>query len=109
TFMVSVSSSGKPGNGPSHSARGVSPDGRYVTFESLSTNLASGDTNGAYDVFLRDRKAGKTYLISRSSAGQEGNGGSADPVVSANGRFVAYESEATNLVSPDANGAMADV
>src|SRR5690242_15900275 len=54
TGRISVSSSGQQANGPSHSARGVTPDGRYVVFESFASNLVPNDTNGTYDVFIRD-------------------------------------------------------
>src|SRR5262249_20059502 len=78
-------------------------------FESFATNLVKGDTNGTWDVFLRDRTKKKTYRISVNSAGVQGNGASADPVVSADGRYVSYESSASNLVPKDTNGAVTDV
>ena len=82
----------------------VSANGRYVAFDSAATNLVSGDTNGYADVFVRDRKLHKTFLVSVSSAGSQGNGYSFNPSISANGRYVAFESAATNLVSGDTNG-----
>jgi Tol biopolymer transport system component len=106
---VSVGGTNRQANGPSHSARGISYNGRYVVFESFATNLVKGDTNGTWDVFVRDRKAHKTTRMSVSSTGKQGNGTSADPVVSASGRYVAYESSASDLVSNDANGAVTDV
>jgi hypothetical protein len=106
---ISVSNSGQQANGPSHSARGISPDGRYVAFESYATNLVQGDINGTWDVFLRDRAARGTSLVSVNSSGAHGNGPSSDPVVSANGRFVAFESQASNLSPKDTNGAVSDV
>jgi Tol biopolymer transport system component len=109
TSRVSVGGRNRQANGPSHSARGVSYNGRYVVFESFSTDLVKGDTNGTWDVYLRDRKAHKTYRMSVSSSGKQGNGASADPVVSADGRYVAFESSASNLVKNDANGAVTDV
>jgi Tol biopolymer transport system component len=109
TYRVSVGNNGQEANGPSHSARGVSPNGRYVVFESFASNLVKGDTNGTWDVFLRDRSLGRTYRISVNSKGVQGNGPSADPVVSAKGRYVAYESSASNLTSNDTNGAITDV
>jgi Tol biopolymer transport system component len=109
TSRVSVGGTNRQANGPSHSARGISYNGRYVVFESFATNLVKGDTNGNWDVFLRDRKAHRTYQMSESSTGRRGNGASADPVVSADGRFVAFESSASNLVKNDANGAVTDV
>jgi len=109
TSRVSVGGRNRQANGPSHSARGISYNGRYVVFESFATNLVKGDTNGTWDVFLRDRKAHKTYRMSVSSSGKQGNGASADPVVSEDGRFVAWESSASNLVKNDTNGSITDV
>ncbi|HEX8630665.1 MAG TPA: hypothetical protein VF755_21110, partial [Catenuloplanes sp.] len=70
------------------------------------TNLAPGDTNGpgAPDVFLRDRRAGTTTLVSVNSRGALGDAGGVEPSVSANGRYVAFSSRSTNLVRDDANG-----
>ncbi len=108
TYRVSVSDGGGQANGPSHSAY-VSANGRYVVFESFASNLVSGDTNGTYDVFLRDRRLAKTYRISVGPRQRQANGASADPEVSDNGRYVAFESSASNLVRRDANGAVTDV
>jgi Tol biopolymer transport system component len=103
TYLVSRDSAGVEGNGYSDSPS-ISADGRYVAFQSSATNLVSGDTNGAYDVFVRDRTAGTTTRISKSSAGVEGNGYSDSPSISSDGRYVAFQSSATNLVSGDTNG-----
>ena len=81
----------------------LSPDGRFVAFYSEATNLVAGDTNGADDVFLRDRVAGVTLRVSVGPGGLEADGDSYDPVLSADGRFVAFYSEATNLVAGDTN------
>src|SRR5205807_9227046 len=67
--------------------------------------LISGDTNGATDVFVRDRQTGTTERVSVASGGRQGNGFSLGPVLSADGRFVAFHSAATNLVAGDTNGA----
>ncbi len=72
-------------------------DGRYVAFASLSTNLVTGVTG--QQVYVRDRQAGQTTLVSKSSAGSTGNGNSSAPAISADGRYVAFVSAATNLVS----------
>jgi Tol biopolymer transport system component len=104
TQRVSVSSGGAQGNNDS-GLFSISPDGRYVAFESLAANLVSGDTNGAWDVFLHDRTTGETERVSLSSAGEQGNSTSALPWVSAGGRFVAFESAATNLAPGDTNDA----
>jgi len=77
----------------------ISADGRFVVFQSRSTNLAVGDANGdTNDVFLYDRDADTTTLV---SAG--GNEDSLSPSLSADGRFVAYASRASNLVLGDTN------
>jgi Tol biopolymer transport system component len=90
----------------------ISADGRYVAFASESTNLVSNDANGRkYDVFVRDRAARVTQLVSLGTggvAGDEGSGMRSVSAVSADGRFVAFESVATNLVAGDTNG-MGDV
>ena len=82
----------------------ISADGRYVAFDSLSTNMVAGDTNNAYDVFLRDLQAKTTKRISVDSFGNQANGASNVPYISATGRFVAYVSSASNLVPNDTNG-----
>jgi RHS repeat-associated protein len=100
----SVSSAGTQANNASADPV-ISADGRYVVFRSAATNLVTGDTNGQQDLFLRDRTAGTTTLISKSTGGTLGNGLSDDPTISDDGRYVAYHSEATNLVSGDTNAA----
>jgi Tol biopolymer transport system component len=70
---------------------------------SLATNLVAGDTNGVYDIFVFDRDTNTTERVSISSTGEQGNGGSAHPSISADGRYVTYYSEATNLVAGDTN------
>ena len=77
-------------------------------FESNASNLVAGDGNGARDVFLPDLVAGTTTRVSVDSSGVEGNGASQNSSISADGRYVAFESTATNLVPNDTNGA-ADV
>jgi len=88
----------------------VSPGGRFVAFESDSIGLVPGDTNAARDVFVRDTCRGapsgcapSTIRVSRSSGGAQANSYSLSPAISADGRFVAFESEATNLVTGDTN------
>jgi Tol biopolymer transport system component len=103
TELVSVSTGGKQGNGLS-TAPSVSGDGRLVVFDSQATNFVHPDTTGGFDdIFLRDRATGKTVLVSVSSAGVQGFGQSADPLISRNGRFVAFASAAANLVPGDTN------
>jgi Tol biopolymer transport system component len=109
TSRVSVASDGSQGNGASTSIQYesnplISADGRFVAFASAASNLVPGDTNGAEDLFVRDRLLGVTTRVSVGSSGGEGNGASFDPEISADGRFVAFTSEASNLDGADANG-----
>src|SRR5438105_3332314 len=96
TKRVSVGSAGSEGDGPSYDSS-VSADGRFVAFDSNASNLVGNDTNGFEDVFVRDRKTGKTKRVSVSSSGTEGGDSSFEPWISADGRFVAFTSQATNL------------
>ncbi len=82
----------------------ASADGRYVAFESSAANLVDGDTNDSKDVFVYDRDTATVERVSRAGSGIQGNGTSCDTATSANGRFVAFESSATNLVPDDING-----
>jgi hypothetical protein len=100
---VSVSSSGAQASSWSAGAV-LSADGRYVAFESRSPNLVRGDTNGVDDVFVHDRVTGRTSRVSVSSTGAEANGESYSLAISADGRYVAFESFASNLVRGDRNG-----
>ena len=104
TTRVSVHSSGAQGNGNSNLSS-ISADGRYVAFESSSDNLVADDTNGAKDIFLHDTQTGTTTRVSVDSVDAEGNGTSNWPSISADGRYVAFESFADNLVADDDNGA----
>lgn len=81
----------------------MSGDGDVVAFSSRADNLVPHDRNGEGDVFVRDRRAGVTRLVSRTMSGVQANGVSDDPFVSADGRFVAFSSYATNLVAGDTN------
>ena len=103
TQRVSVSSSGKQAKGNSTNPT-VSANGRIVAFESKARDLVPGDTNGGSDVFVRDRKSGETVRTSVSSAGRQASGGSSDPFICHSGRYVAFESVASNLVPKDTNG-----
>ncbi len=100
---VSVSSAGREGNSTSQAGR-VSADGRYVAFQSLASNLNGGDTNLGMDIFVHDRLTGTTECVSVSSSGAQGDSSSYEPSISADGRCVAFKSEATNLVAGDTNG-----
>jgi Tol biopolymer transport system component len=105
TTLVSVPMSGGQGNrGSGDFGVTISADGRYVAFASDASNLVAGDTNGQTDVFVRDLAAGTTTRVSVSSSGAEGTAASGSPVISANGRYVAFTSWASNLVASDTNG-----
>ena len=92
------------GNGVS-SEPSISQDGRFVAFTSASTDLVVGDVNAATDIFLYDITTGAMNLVSSNDAGAQGNGDSSDANVAPQGLFVAFTSNATNLVAGDANGA----
>ncbi|MBK8019838.1 MAG: hypothetical protein IPK19_00100 [Chloroflexi bacterium] len=82
---------------------GLSADGRYVVFRSTASNLVSGDTNNANDVFVHDRQTHQTTRISVASDGAQSNGFSGEGDISGDGRYVAFESGANNLVASDTN------
>ena len=96
TERVSVGDSGEEPNGGSD-APSISEDGRFVAFRSSATNLVSGDAAGHDDVFIRDRLLSRTFRVTTTLDGIEASGNSGAPALSADGRFVAFESEATNL------------
>ncbi|OQX59363.1 MAG: hypothetical protein B5M52_03630, partial [Helicobacteraceae bacterium 4484_230] len=103
TERTSVNSGGtEEGNGYSFGPS-ISADGRYVAFESSASNLVSDDTNNKRDIFVYDRVAGTTERVSVGAGGVEGNSYSEHPSISANGRYVAFESYASNLVADDTN------
>ncbi len=102
TTRVSLSSTGAQGDSDSF-ASSASADFRYVTFHSFASNLVQGDTNGTYDVFLRDRLAGTTERVNMSSSGGQANGFTSPGAISADGRYVAFASVADNLVAGDTN------
>jgi hypothetical protein len=102
TTRISVNSTGNQGNFNAFNPA-ISADGRFVTFESNSTNLVAADTNNTSDIFLHDRLNGSTTRVSVDSTGQEGDRPSLNPSISADGRFVAFESNSTNLVAGDSN------
>jgi archaellum component FlaF (FlaF/FlaG flagellin family) len=103
TELVSVDNAGGQGDGHSQSPVAISADGRYVAFQSDASNLVPGDTNYITDVFVHDRHTGTTERVSVNSAGGQGNNQSQGPAISADGRYVAFISTASNLVSSDTN------
>jgi Tol biopolymer transport system component len=104
---VHLNSNEEPGNGFA-TELSMSRDGRYVAFTSAATNLTVSDSNGSTDVFVRDREAGTTRRVSVGPGGRQADGNSYGPSISANGRHVAFISDAGNLASSDQNG-VADI
>lgn len=99
---VSVNSQGEKTFGNSYNPA-ISADGRYVAFQSNASNLVENDTNKSADIFVHDRLTQKTTRISVDSNGVQGNHYSMAPSISANGRYVAFQSTASNLVENDTN------
>ncbi|WP_293129507.1 calcium-binding protein [Microcoleus sp. bin38.metabat.b11b12b14.051] len=102
TTRVSVDSAGNQGNGDCFKPS-ISANGRFVAFSSDASNLVLGDTNNTSDIFVRDLSTNTTTRVSVDSAGNQGNDGSNFSSISADGRFVAFSSEASNLVPGDTN------
>ncbi len=95
-----------PGEGQANGSSfwpSVTADGHFVAFHSDASNLVDGDDNGYIDVFVKDTDTGETRLISSNAEGVPGNGDSKQPSFSADGRYVAFTSEASNLVQGDDN------
>ena len=99
---ISVASDGTQGNDRSGEPS-ISRDGRYVAFSSLADNLVPDDTNKRKDVFVHDLLTRQTTRISVSSTGDQADGGSSQPHISADGRYVTFASTAENLVTADSN------
>jgi Tol biopolymer transport system component len=103
TERVTISRNGGQPNGPSYSPS-ISGDGRRVAFDSYASDLVPGDTNEILDVFVRDLKTDRTEMVSVSTKPQQqGAGFNVEPSISADGRFVAFQS-AADLISGDPNG-----
>jgi Tol biopolymer transport system component len=107
TTLVSVDSNGVPANGFC-APPAISTDGRYVAFASDATNLVANDTNGVRDVFVHDRQTVATTRVSVDSSGAQANGASGSQAISGDGRYVVFQSDATNLVANDIYG-VADI
>jgi Tol biopolymer transport system component len=99
---VSVSTLGRQANSYSVTPA-ISADGRFVAFQSHASNLVVGDTNGVPDIFVRDLQTQETSRVSVTNLGKQANSSSAFPSISSDGRFVAFLSNASNLVSGDTN------
>jgi Tol biopolymer transport system component len=106
---VSVRSNGDQANNRRSEAPSISADGRSVAFVSLASNLVAGDTNGKADVFVHDLTTGTTSRVSVRSNGNQANHPCLDPSITADGRYVAFRSGATNLVPGDTNGVKTDI
>ena len=118
---ISISSNGGQALGGESTGAAISASGRFIAFQSRATNLVLGDTNGQADVFLHDRDADGDGIFDESGAvttervsfgvvcstacfpAQALGGGSGDPAISGNGRFIAYQTAATNMPA-DTNG-----
>jgi hypothetical protein len=105
TYLVSVNAAGTgSGDGASQNAS-ITPDGRYVVFESTANDLVPGVTGSNSNVYVRDLVSGKTYLVSANPSGAGGNGGSQHGAISNDGRYVAFDSDASDLAPGDTNNA----
>ena len=103
TTIVSVASSGEQSDRLSR-LPSISANGRFIAFSSFAGNLVDGDTQSGVEVYVHDRKKGRTTKVSVDASGADGDLPSDRASISANGRFVSFESSATNLVEGDANG-----
>lgn len=102
TTRVSVSSAGEQANHDSFSPS-LSADGRYVVFRSNASNLVANDDNQRHDIFVHDRQTGQTAIVSEPGTGNSADGHSYEPAISGDGNWIAFESDATNLVVDDTN------
>lgn len=102
TILVSRDSAGVPSNGSSENPT-MTPDGRYVAFISTASNLAPGPKGYEYQVYLRDLRTGTTSWVSARRDGGEADSGASVQSVSADARYVAFGSDATDLVPGDTN------
>jgi len=113
-FLAEVGGSGitmvstGTGGTPAADGRSLNPDltfdGRSIVFESTTSNWAAGGSTATTDVFLKDLATGSLTRVSTSTGGTDGNGESLNAQVSADGRYVVFESDASNLTSGDTNG-----
>ena len=103
TEWLSPGADGGPSSGESDRPS-IDRSGRFVAFSSLAANLVTGDTNGQRDIFLRDRLTGVTTLVTNAADGGGSDGSSFRADISGDGRIIAFDSLATNLVAEDTNG-----
>jgi cysteine-rich repeat protein len=112
TTRIDLNSGGTPGNSLLVGSPSITSDGSLVAFSSIASNLVAGDTNGTYDVFLRDWQAGTTERVSVGAGGAQGNGHSGFSAyssaakVSNDGRYIVFASDSTSglIGAPDING-----
>ena len=104
TIRASVSSDGTQANQGSYGKSSISSDGRFLAFASLATNLVNNDTNEHGDIFVFDQQTAETTRVSLASDGTQANWGAGSCNISADGRFVVFMSDASNLVPEDTNG-----
>jgi pimeloyl-ACP methyl ester carboxylesterase len=104
TIRVDTSSSGVAGNYQAYNPS-ISSDGRYVAFESNADNLVPGDTNDRSDIFVKDLATGQIVRVSAAANGDQANGDSLLPEITPDGRYIVFQSEASNLRAGDTNGA----
>lgn len=103
TMLISANCAGTGGGSADSFPAGISTNGQFVLFESSASDLVANDTNGVSDVFVRDVINNTNILVSVTAAGFSGNGESRSPVMTPDGRYVAFVSAATNLVAGDTN------
>ncbi len=103
TSRVSVNSNGEQADNFSQSAH-LSGDGRFIVFESLASNLVSGDTNNVIDIFVHDRQTKRTSRVSVGDGGAQADNASVNPTISSDGRYVTFDSFATNLTPEKSDG-----
>ena len=106
--MASIGFGGVPANGLSYGSTSLSANGRYLNFESQASNLVAGDTNAKQDIFVRDLQTNSTQRVSVATDGTQANDDSYMSTISADGRFVAFASSATNLV-PGVGGGVVQI
>ncbi len=104
TVLVSANLNGTGGGNGNSTSGMISTNSRWVVFQSDATDLVPGDTNGVTDIFVRDLQTGSNILVSIALDGSPANGASIDPTITPDGRYVAFTSDATNLVANDTNG-----
>ncbi|PWK39503.1 WD40 repeat protein [Actinoplanes xinjiangensis] len=104
TDLVSRTDADQPAGGNLGLDAAISAQGRYVAFYTDAADVVPGDTNNVQDIFVRDLRTGSTSRAGLSGTGLQGDDNSLAPAISGDGRFVAFESYATNLVPGDTNG-----